>query len=395
MSPLPVAEQQDVLARYASGAARVTAGLRLPLLALLSLLGWAVPVEHFHADAFRLVLAAYAAWSTAWLLVPARAAARPWTSWMTTAVDVVALAGLAAASGGSGSLLQPVFFLLPIVLAFQYRPALTAAVGVATSVGYLVVSLQTPAYAGGTAAPVVWLHFGFLLWLAAATTGLSVLLVRRSAAVLGLLDARQRLVADALTAEERERRRIAETLHDGPLQSVLAARMDVEGARDRHEGEGLARAEDLLRGAAGELRAAVTVLHPQVLGRLGLGPAVRELAGQQARRGRLELDLHVDDVEPHETDDLLYGVARELLTNVVKHGRATQVCVRLDRAADGRRLVVADDGVGFDTGVEVHRLREGHIGLASQRLRVATAGGRLTLATARGEGTRVTVEVPA
>jgi two-component system NarL family sensor kinase len=70
---------------------------------------------------------------------------------------------------------------------------------------------------------VVYLQFGFLSWLAVATTALCFVLTRRAARVTALLDVRRRLVSESMQADERTNRELAEHLHDGPLQTLLAA----------------------------------------------------------------------------------------------------------------------------------------------------------------------------
>ena len=93
-------------------------------------------------------------------------------------------------------------------------------------------------------------------------------------------------------------------------------------------------------------------------------------------------------------EPLLYGAARELLANVVKHAQAQQLSVTLAVTAGIAELRVADDGVGADAGTVAGRVAQGHIGLDSQRVKIEAAGGRLAVRTAAGGGTTVTVQVP-
>jgi two-component system NarL family sensor kinase len=86
---------------------------------------------------------------------------------------------------------------------------------------------------------------------------------------------------------------------------------------------------------------------------------------------------------------------RELVTNAARHSEATEVTVRLRQEPDGTLvLAVIDNGRGFDVQTLGKRLAEGHIGLASQRIRVEAVGGRLEIHTAPGSGTRVEVRLP-
>ncbi|WP_027501627.1 sensor histidine kinase [Rhodococcus sp. UNC363MFTsu5.1] len=387
-------DRDRVVERYATEAVRVTALLRLPLIALIALLGPVVRIEHWMPTVFRLVLLGYAVAAAVWLVVVLRRQVRPWAGWASTGVDIAALLALCLASGGATSSLLPVFFLLPVAVAFQYRPALTACLGTCTAVGYLLVWIFYAVRDDLVDLPgVVFLYFGFLLWLTAATTALSFVLVRRSGTVIALLDVRRQLVAESMGAEERERRRLAEHLHDGPLQNVLAARMDLEEAIERDRDPALVAAEAALRETATQLRSTVTTLHPQVLEQLGLTAALRELAEGYGRRG-YEMRVRLAEVGRPECQSLLYRVAREALGNIDKHAHAHRVELQLARTATAITLEVADDGVGFDPGELPARVAEGHIGLASQFLRIENLGGTLELTSAPGEGTRVLATIP-
>lgn len=386
--------QDRVIARYVTEAVQVTAVLRLPLIALIGMLGPVVPVrDHWLPFLFQGLLIAYGLVAAVWLVVVFRRPVGPWAGWGSTSFDFVALLALCAASGGATSLLLPVFFLLPVAVSFLYRPGLTATLGVCVACGYLGVWLLYAVREDHVDLPVeAYLYFGFLLWLAAATTGLSFVLVRRSATVLTLLDVREQLVSQSMGAEERERQKLAEDLHDGPLQNILAARMDLEEALENHHDPAVVAAESALRQTAVQLRSTVTSLHPQVLAQLGLSAALRELAKQFAQRGGYELDLEIDEVGRLPAQALLYRVAREALANINKHAKASTVEVILRREDDHLLLAINDDGVGFDPASLPGKVADGHIGLASQYLRVESLGGTFDIAS--GNGTRITVRIP-
>ncbi|KXX57249.1 sensor histidine kinase [Rhodococcus sp. LB1] len=391
---MPLPSQSRVVRRYSTEAVRVTAILRLPLIGLMALLGPVIRVVHWKPDVFAALLIGYAALALGWLIFVLVRDVGPWAGWVSTAADVTAVVALCIASGGATSVLLPVFFLLPISVAFQYRPRLTAIVGVCTAVGYQVVWIIYSKRDDAVGFPdEVYLYFGFLLWLAAATTALSYVLVRRSATVISLMDVRRQLIAESMDAEERERRQLAEDLHDGPLQNVLAARLDVEEALERNPDDMLVAAESALRETAAQLRSTVTTLHPQVLAQLGLTAALRELADLYARRG-FEMSVSLDDVGHPDCQELLYRVARELLTNVTRHARATTIEFTLTRADGRTTLTVADDGAGFDPAVVPERVAQGHIGLASHIVRVESVGGTFDVTSTPGSGTRVVVTVP-
>ncbi|MDV7243781.1 MULTISPECIES: sensor histidine kinase [Rhodococcus] len=392
---MPAPFERRVVRRYTTEAVRVTALLRLPLIGLMALLGPVIHVSHWQPDVFTGLLIVYALVAVIWLAVVLIREVGPWAGWASTAVDVTAVLALCIASGGATSVLLPVFFLLPISVAFQYRPRLTAIVGLCTAVGYQAVWIVYSKRDDAVGFPdEVYLYVGFLLWLAAATTALSYVLVRRSATVISLLDVRKQLVAESMDAEQRERRQLAENVHDGPLQNVLAARLDVEEALERHPDDRLTAAESALREAAGQLRSTVTTLHPQVLAQLGLTAALRELADAHARRGGLDVRTALDEVGHPAAKELLYRVASELLANVGRHAQAKTVELRLTREHGRLVMTVEDDGAGFDPAVVPKRVAQGHIGLASHIVRVESFGGSFDLTSAPGRGTRVVVTVP-
>jgi PAS domain S-box-containing protein len=210
-----------------------------------------------------------------------------------------------------------------------------------------------------------------------------------------LAAARQRLVADALAAEQRARQSLAEALHDHAVQNLLSARHELQEVGEVAEHPSLARAEAALVRTIDDLREAIFELHPFVLDQAGLEPALCAAAERAGRRGgfRVECDLDYPRRHPHE--HVLYSAATQLLANVVEHAHAGRVVVRLAGRGDELLLAIEDDGRGFDLELLPMRVAQGHIGIASQRERVQSVGGRLEIRTAPGGGTIVEVSVPA
>ncbi len=241
---------------------------------------------------------------------------------------------------------------------------------------------------------MVYIHFGFLLWLAVATTALCLVLVRRQARVQSLQEMRRQLVSEAMHSDERHNRELAEHLHDGPLQTLLAARLELDEARERHPDPALDRVYAALQDTAVGLRSTVSELHPQVLAQLGLTAAVRELVQPVRSRGEFEVDAELDEAGKPDSQALLFRAARELLTNITKHAHAGRVTVGLVRAGDRVVLTVADDGVGFDPAVVDRYVAEGHIGLGSLLARFDAMGGSMRIDSRPGAGTTVTATSP-
>ena len=374
---------------------RIRSFLRLALIALIALLVHFTHVSHWMETVFITVLVAYAIGSVAWLILILRGPTRWWYIWASTSVDVLMVVILCIASGSATKSLLPIFFLLPISVAFLDSPLITAALGLSASFGYLLawIVYANRDEAMGHVPHVVYVQVGCLLWLTAAITALSFTLSRRAARVQLLLDVRRRLVAESMRAEERQNRELSEQLHDGPLQNLLAARLDLDELRDNPTAEGFDRLDAALRDTVTTLRTTVTTLHPQVLAQVGLTAAVQELVGKHRQRWSVDISADLDDVGQPQAQTLLYRAARELLANAYKHSRATEITVGLHRSGDTTVLSVADDGIGFDTAILATRVAEGHIGLASLINGVEAAGGSIEFGRPDGGGTVVTVNM--
>ena len=380
---------------FAAQPVRVSAVLRLPLIGLIAMLVLLWEVDHWLPHLYLVVLGCYAVAATLWLLVVLRGPLPRWADYASTAVDVLVIVVLCLVSGGATAALLPVFFLLPISVAFQDRPILTAVYGTGIAVGYLAVWIVYSKRDDTVGMPdLVYTRFGFLLWLAVATTALCLVMAWRQARVQDLLQTRSHLVSEAMQADERHNRNIAEHLHDGPLQTLLAARLELDAARDRSTDPALDTVYAALAQTATALRSTVTELHPQVLAQLGLTAAVRELVVQQQSRTDMRIQADLEEVGKPESQALMFRAARELLTNTVKHADATTVRVRLLSRGDRVVLIVADDGTGFNPADVDRFVADGHIGLGSLQARFDAMGGELNIRSAPGAGTEVTVTSP-
>jgi len=141
------------------------------------------------------------------------------------------------------------------------------------------------------------------------------------------------------------------------------------------------------------MRALIFELRPGSLEQDGLAQALRtHTAAVQGRIGlpvAFEADLPAR--LPLEVEEALYRIAQEALHNVVKHAGARQVRVAITTDATSVRLVIADDGAGFDEAI----IPPGHLGLAGMRVRAEKIGAVLELRTRVGQGTTITVVAPA
>ncbi|MEJ2866171.1 ATP-binding protein [Actinomycetospora sp. OC33-EN08] len=371
------------LAQFSAEASRTTSLLRFGLVGLVALAAVLDPARA-EGPAFWTTLAVYAGFAAAWLAWVVARPAGPRTGLVATAADLVAITVLSLLAGGGGTLPTLAYVVVPVLAAFRYRPGLSAVVGVATILSFLTTAaIERPPVAATT----LGAEAAVLAVVAVATFLLSVVLARRSDRVRALLLDADALTAQVLDAEARERRRLAEDLHDHALQTLLVAGQELD------EVPGAEAADEALRAGVRELREVVFALHPYVLDEAGLVAAVRRVAERAAAQGGFAVSVEAEPLITGPRDRLLFGVARELLTNVAKHAHASSVSVRLGDDEGGRWLEVADDGVGLDPAVLSARLADGHLGLASTRARVEGVGGRFTLDTT-GPGTRTVVHVP-
>jgi signal transduction histidine kinase len=210
---------------------------------------------------------------------------------------------------------------------------------------------------------------------------------------------RRRLLERTVEATEDERRRIAAELHDGPIQHLAAIVFRLEGLRASLERGDipeqavptLAATQDELRDEVVDLRTMITQLRPPVLDQLGLEDALHDHLDIVRQDSGLDVTIRIDLAERLDRDleTVLYRVAQEALTNIVKHARAAHVWVSLSQAGDAVALEIRDDGVGFRPEEAPTLVQEGHLGLIAMRERVETVGGTWELDSAPGEGTVV------
>jgi signal transduction histidine kinase len=208
--------------------------------------------------------------------------------------------------------------------------------------------------------------------------------IANSEARAELAASRARVVA---TSDET-RRRIERNLHDATQQRLVTLALELRAARegppDRLD-SALEQVEHGIREVLEEVREIARGLHPAILSEGGLGPALKSLA----RRSGLpvDLDLEVDGRLPEPVEVAAYYVVSEALTNAAKHAGASGASVGLERRNGTLRVSIRDDGVG---GADPSR-GSGLVGLSD---RVAALGGHVEVASPRGSGTSILVEIP-
>ena len=322
--------------------------------------------------------------------------------WLALFVDVLALAVLTVVASLSdqeswtADILLNGFFLIPMLATTQLRPGVGAAVTVPTVLVYLASSIVAR-HANDEPWASVLLRTGVLAALSLGCVLLSAVQRSRVLTIARLVSDRTQLVRELGNVEAQARRDLAEELHDGALQYVLAARQDLDDVRQRGDAESFDRVDYALKESTTLLRSKVSQLHPAVLEQSGLRRAVEELARTTAARSGLTVSVAApgwDDSWRTSADDLAYSAAREFLANAVKHADASSLRIDLGREDGSIFLTVTDDGKGIAEGELEQQLAKGHIGVASQRVRVEAAGGRFSLRPA-APGTVARVELPA
>ena len=145
-----------------------------------------------------------------------------------------------------------------------------------------------------------------------------------------------------------------------------------------------------------DLRSLLVELHPPHLAAAGLESAIADLVSPlQANGADVSVEIDGAGSLDREQEALVYRVAQEAVRNVIAYADAGAVRVELTVNGGVARLVVSDDGRGFDPGIREQRLAEGHLGLSLAEELARQSGGTLEISSSEGAGTRVELQVPA
>jgi signal transduction histidine kinase len=222
----------------------------------------------------------------------------------------------------------------------------------------------------------------------------------RTAESAGRLRARQ-LSRRTIEADAQVRRRLAEALHDGPVQELVSLDMMLDAARRALERDKPERASELIEEARevaerniGVLRDEMVGLGPYAFDELTVDAALEQCVPTWARRYGLEIGMTLQRIDlVNEACGSLFGIAQEAVVNAGRHSGARKVSIHL-RTVDGDvELRVSDDGSGFEGEQPLGPNEPGHIGLATMRERAELIGGRLEIRTSE-KGSTVIARVP-
>ena|SRR5205809_1320020 len=203
------------------------------------------------------------------------------------------------------------------------------------------------------------------------------------------------LAAELMLAEERERQRMAEDVHDGLGQALFRARMKLGQLSAT---EPAAREIGTILEEIGRMMNTMTFeLSPPVLRKVGLRAALKSLAREMQRQYNLLIEIEDDGQSiplNERTALILFRSVRELLINVAKHAQTDRAHLSLQRIDQSLQIKVEDRGKGFDLADQSHHVDSGHFGLFSIPERMEYVGGTSTIRSSPGGGTEVNLTAP-
>lgn len=227
---------------------------------------------------------------------------------------------------------------------------------------------------------------------------------RKNRQLAGRAEKLQRLTVDLLEAEDRERRRLAQVLHDDLQQMLVGAGLQVGAAARRAEpgspsAKALQQVRELIDAAQQRARTLSHELFPSAIQGGDLTDMLEWVGHNAQQLMGIRVDLAVTG-ELGPVDEpivrFLYRAVREILCNAAKHGGVESASLTAQPQGQSVRITITDEGVGFDPRSLAREAGAGDgIGLASIRERIGSLGGRMKVASEPGRGSRFTLIVPA
>jgi PAS domain S-box-containing protein len=223
-------------------------------------------------------------------------------------------------------------------------------------------------------------------------------------------EARGRLLAKVISAQEEERKRVARELHDDAVQSLSTVIMSLGAAEESLPAspqgmrQRVADIRSMMVGTVGEIRKIILNLRPSTLDDLGLVPALRSYASTQLESAGVQLQWRAGGLGerlPPEMEVTLFRIVQEAVNNIARHSHASKAAITLTQDNSHVIAVVEDDGEGFDA-VQLSRRaqagdpahRQAGLGLLGIRERAALFGGDVVIESSPGHGTCLRVEMP-
>jgi signal transduction histidine kinase len=212
---------------------------------------------------------------------------------------------------------------------------------------------------------------------------------------------RGELLKKVITAQEEERKRIARELHDETSQALSALLLSIETgfrAAPEHVKKPLDQVKAMANRILDDVHRLIFDLRPSILDDLGLAAAVRWSGESRLESMGVDLSFEVIGSERRLTPEIettLFRIAQEAISNIVRHAEAEAVLIKIEFGDEVIRLLIEDDGKGFDAGEAVGSVQGTRgIGLLGLNERAALLDGTVRIHSEPGKGTRVHVEVP-
>ncbi len=216
------------------------------------------------------------------------------------------------------------------------------------------------------------------------------------------VDSRQ-MISNVIQAQENERLRVSRQMHDGPAQTmtnlVLRAEicerlLDMDPARAKSELAGL---KSVVNATLQETRRFIFDLRPMILDDLGLEPTLRRYVQQYIDKHKIEVGVVLNGLNsrlPNEAEVAIFRIVQEALANAAQHSHAKHIQITIEANTDAIKVLVEDDGSGFT--VDESKTNDPKFrGLSTMRQRAEMLGGKITIDSAPGRGTRITTNLPA
>lgn len=212
-----------------------------------------------------------------------------------------------------------------------------------------------------------------------------------------------RLMQDLVSAEEEERRRIARELHDSTGQLLTSLLLQLRALQknlhEKRPQEEMDRLRKTASDALADLRRILQGLHPSTLDDFGLVPSLRRYAFDLGRTAGLKVNFFSEGLQdwrpPQMVEVAVFRATQEIMNNLVKHARARNAQLFIKQEDGELRVVVSDDGIGFNLDEALGRAAQEHrFGLLGIRNRVEMLGGMVEIDSRPGEGTTVALRIP-
>jgi signal transduction histidine kinase len=251
--------------------------------------------------------------------------------------------------------------------------------------------------------PPFWQRLWFVLLVSLSLATLIALMFRARIKKLQREREAQALFSrQLLSSQEQERKRIAAGLHDSLGQQLLIiknwAMIELSSVREDRSREGLTEISATASQAIEEVREIIYDLRPYQLDKIGLASTIRFMIEKIAAASHIEFDLEISDIDgllSYDAEITLYRIVQESVNNIVKHSHATKARVAIERDGRSINLTIEDNGCGFAPEAAKADGQRSGLGLSSLSERVRILGGKQTIQSSPGAGTRISITIAA